>query len=56
MALDVDAHTSGGKVIFDLPITVHGSNSRNELRGELNGGGPLLKLRSSGGSIKLHAN
>jgi len=56
VALDVDAHTSGGKVTSDLPITVHGSTSRNTLRGELNGGGPTLKLRSSGGSIRLRAN
>ena len=56
VALDVDAHTSGGRVSFDLPITVHGATSRTSLRGELNGGGPLLKLRSSGGSIRLRGN
>ncbi len=53
VSLDVDAHTSGGRVSVDLPITARGSWSRNTVRGELNGGGPLLKLRSSGGSIKL---
>ena len=53
VSLRVDAHTSGGKVSVDLPITVRGSMSRNTVRGSLNGGGPLLKLRSSGGSVRL---
>ncbi len=56
VALDIDAHTSGGRVTFDMPITVQGPISRNSLRGELNGGGPTLKLRSSGGSIRLRGN
>lgn len=52
-SLDVDAHTSGGRVTVDLPITVRGSMQRNSVRGSLNGGGPLLKLRSSGGSVRV---
>ena len=53
VALKVDAHTSGGRVTVDLPITVRGSMSRNSVSGSLNGGGPLLKLRSSGGAVRL---
>lgn len=56
VALDVDAHTSGGRVRSELPITVRGSVSRNSLQGKLNGGGAMLKLRSSGGSIQLRGN
>ncbi len=56
VSLQVDAHTSGGRVDLDLPLTVRGSFSRNEVRGALNGGGPMLKLRSSGGSIRLRGN
>ncbi len=56
VALDVDAHTSGGRVAVDLPIRASGSSRRNAVRGELNGGGALLKLRSSGGSIHLRGN
>ena len=52
-SLDIDAHTSGGRVTVDLPITVRGSMQRNTVRGSLNGGGPLLKLRSSGGPVRL---
>ena len=55
VALDIDAHTSGGRVTVDLPITTRGSFQRNAVRGELNGGGPLLKLRSSGGSIRIES-
>lgn len=53
VALQIDAHSSGGRVSVDLPITVRGSMTRNSVRGELNGGGPLLKLRSSGGPVRL---
>jgi DUF4097 and DUF4098 domain-containing protein YvlB len=56
VALNVDAHTSGGRVSVDLPIAARVSSSRNTLRGELNGGGNLLKLRSSGGSIKVRGD
>ena len=53
VAVDVDAHTSGGDVQTDLPITILGKQSEGDLAGKINGGGPRLVLRSSGGSIKL---
>lgn len=53
VSLDIDASTSGGSVRTDLPVTVRGSVSKSELRGQLNGGGELLKLRSSGGGIRI---
>jgi DUF4097 and DUF4098 domain-containing protein YvlB len=53
VSLQLDAHTSGGRVRVDLPITVSGSMSRDTVRGALNGGGSLLKLRSSGGSVRV---
>lgn len=54
-AVDLDAKASGGRVRSDLPITVSGEISKNELRGEINGGGPRLTLRSSGGNVNLRA-
>lgn len=51
--LDVDAVASGGPVRCDLPVTVQGGISRNSLHGKINGGGALLKLRSSGGGITI---
>lgn len=53
VGLDVDASTSGGGVHCDLPVTVRGTVSRSELRGTLNGGGALLRMRSSGGGIRI---
>ena len=49
----LDASSSGGSVTCDLPVMVRGKISRNSLRGELNGGGHLYRLRSSGGGIHI---
>ena len=54
VALTIDASSSGGDVHSDLPVTVHGT-SRNSLRGEINGGGATLRLRSSGGGVRISA-
>jgi hypothetical protein len=51
--LDLDAHTSGGGVQSDLPVTVIGHQSESTLVGKINGGGPQLVLRSSGGGITV---
>jgi hypothetical protein len=57
-AFQLDASTSGGSVdAAGLAITTEKSNrSRSRLAGIVNGGGPLLKLRSSGGGISVRAN
>lgn len=57
-AFELDASTSGGSVDADgLTLTLRDSNKgRSRLAGTVNGGGPLLKLRSSGGSITVRAN
>jgi len=44
---------SGGEVTSDLPITVQDAFGEGKLRGKLNGGGPLLTLRTSAGDIRL---
>jgi len=53
VALDIDAHTSGGDVTADVPVTILGKQEDTTLNGKLNGGGPKLVLRSSGGDIRL---
>jgi DUF4097 and DUF4098 domain-containing protein YvlB len=53
VALDIDAHTSGGDVTADVPVTVMGKQDDSSLNGKLNGGGPKLVLRSSGGDIRV---
>ena len=52
-AVTVDASTIGGTVRTDLPVQVQGHVQAGKLRGTLNGGGPLLKLETLGGSIEL---
>ena len=57
-AFQLDASTSGGGVEaagFSLAVEKI-SRDRNRLAGAVNGGGPLLKLRSSGGGISVRAN
>ena len=50
---DIDARASGGRVRSDLAIAVQGEIERSRLQGTLNGGGPLLTLRTSGGSVNI---
>jgi len=53
--LDLDAHSSGGEVISELPVTVtvQGAPKPASLQGKINGGGPALVLRASSGDIHL---
>ena len=51
--LTIDASSSGGGVSCDLPVTVVGDRERTELKGDLNGGGALLHVRTSGGGIRI---
>lgn len=51
IGVDVDAEAGGGWVDSDVEIT--GTVRRSSLRGTINGGGPQLHLRSSGGSVRI---
>jgi len=53
VAIDLDAHTSGGDIETDVPVTLLGKQSESTLNGKLNGGGPRVVLRTSGGDIRL---
>src|SRR2546430_1088320 len=55
VAVDVDAKTSGGRVVSEVPVTAvaPGEHKPNILRGKINGGGPVLSLETSGGSIYM---
>ena len=54
MAADIEATTSGGRVKCEIPLTVQSLKKSNKIKGQINGGGPLLKLRTSGGGIKIY--
>lgn len=53
VAVDLDARASGGGVSSDVPVTVQGRVEEDEIRGKINGGGPKLTLRTSGGGIRV---
>jgi DUF4097 and DUF4098 domain-containing protein YvlB len=57
VALTIDASSSGGGVDSELPITGQGPKepfrSSTSLRGDLNGGGAVLRLRSSGCGVRI---
>jgi len=47
------AECSGGRVNSEVMVTITGKPSKTELRGPISGGGPKLKLRTSGGGISV---
>ena len=51
--VDLNARTSGGRVRTDFPVTIRGEISKRSLNAKINGGGPELYLRTSGGSISI---
>jgi hypothetical protein len=53
IGVNLDAQTSGGRVVNDFPIEVQGVISKTSLEAKVNGGGPDLILRTSGGNINL---
>jgi hypothetical protein len=49
----VDAKTSGGGVSTEFPVTIQGEINKSQLQADINGGGPRLYLRTSGGGIHI---
>ena len=55
VALDVAGSTSGGRVRLHDALAFRGDASKKSISGSLNDGGPELRMRTSGGSIRLQA-
>lgn len=53
IAVDLNAKTSGGRVSSDL--SVKGQIGKKSIRGSINGGGPELILKTSGGNVRVKA-
>ena len=49
----LDMHTNDGHMDLDIPLTVTGRYGQNSVRGDLNGGGNTLRVRTGDGSIRL---
>jgi hypothetical protein len=53
-ACRLDAAATWGRVNSDLPLAIEsGASGARSLTGRLNGGGPLVQLRASGGSVTI---
>jgi len=51
---NINASTSGGRVTSDIPgVAPENSTGRSNLEQALNGGGPELVMRTSGGSVRI---
>ncbi len=51
VGINLDAKTSGGRVSSEF--AVKGLIKRTKIKGEINGGGPQLTLKTSGGSVRV---
>ena len=51
VAVNLTAKTSGGRVSSEF--AVNGSISKRKIEGTINGGGPELVLKTSGGSVRI---
>jgi DUF4097 and DUF4098 domain-containing protein YvlB len=50
---DLEARAGDGQIKCDYPVTISGSVDKHRLIGKINGGGSLLKVQSSDGSINI---
>lgn len=55
LAATIDARTADGGLSIDLPLTVRDRIREHHVVGELNGGGPTLRLRANDGTIRVTA-
>jgi hypothetical protein len=53
LAADVELSTGDGSIHSDLPLTIEGKHIGRQMSGKLNGGGPLLRVRTGDGSITI---
>jgi DUF4097 and DUF4098 domain-containing protein YvlB len=51
--VDLDLRSNSGHIETPVPITVTGSQSKRELRGQLRGGGPRVQVSTSSGGIVI---
>jgi Putative adhesin len=49
----LDASTGSGSVHSDPPITTHGSLEKHHVMGDINGGGPTVRVETGSGDIRI---
>lgn len=52
--LSLDASTGSGSVSTDHEMVVQGTFNRNHIHGNLNGGGPTVRVETGSGDVKIH--
>ena len=52
---NLDAHTGDGSISSELPIRASGEIRSRSIRGELNHGGPTIRLSSGDGNIRIES-
>jgi len=52
-AFELDAESGSGGIDIDHPLTVQGKISKRHLRGQVRGGGDLLRIETGSGSIRI---
>jgi hypothetical protein len=50
----LDAETGSGSIHTDQPISMQGSLEKHHITGNVNGGGPTVKVETGSGSIRIH--
>lgn len=50
----IDASTGSGDIHSDPPVTTHGRTEEHSLQGEVNGGGPTVRVETGSGDIRIH--
>jgi Toastrack DUF4097 len=53
-AFNLDASTGSGDVHSDPPLTTHGTLNHHHVTGEINGGGPIVRVETGSGDIRIH--
>ena len=52
-AFDLDAESRSGGITIDHPLTVTGAVSKKHVKGQVRGGGPMLRVDTGSGSIRV---
>jgi Toastrack DUF4097 len=52
--ITIDAETGSGSIHTDREMTTQGTSSRHHVTGKINGGGPVVKMETGSGSIRIH--
>jgi hypothetical protein len=50
----LDASTGSGDVHSDPPMTTHGSTDHHHVMGDVNGGGPTVRVETGSGDVRIH--